>query len=141
MSKFLDLIEENTPDLNLDEKIAAKRAVQRCLMEKDIKCDVDQKSEDVMIHLPDGRIVKLEVKEFVEVEDAETMKPELSKQGDKAAEVGLALQTATDVVGKVDPKVGAFTRNGVKKLAKLTNQAYLQIANDLQKSLKAIKKG
>ena len=141
MSKFLDLIEENTPDLNLDEKIAAKRAVQRCLMEKDIKCDVDQKSEDVMIHLPDGRIVKLEVKEFVEVEDAETMNPELSKQGDKAAEVGLALQTATDVVGKVDPKVGAFTRNGVKKLAKLTNQAYLQIANDLQKSLKAIKKG
>ena len=141
MSKFLDLIEENTPDLNLDEKIAAKRAVQRCLMEKDIKCDADQKSDDVMIHLPDGRIVKLEVKEFVEVEDAETMKPELSKQGDNAAAVGLALQTATDVVGKVDPQAGTFTRNGVKKLAKMTNQAYLQIANDLQKSLKAIKKG
>lgn len=73
MSKFLDLIEENTPDLNLDEKIAAKRALQRCLMEKDIKCDVDQRSEDVMIHLPDGRIVKLEVKEFVNVEDQEMM--------------------------------------------------------------------
>ena len=140
MSKFLDLIEENTPDLNLDEKIAAKRAVQRCLMEKDIKCDADQKSDDVMIHLPDGRIVKLEVKEFVEVEDAEA-EGQLGNQADNAAAVGLALQTATDVVGKVDPQAGTFTRNGVKKLAKMTNQAYLQIANDLQKSLKAIKKG
>ena len=88
MSKFLDLIEENTPDLNLDEKIAAKRAVQRCLMEKDIKCDADQKSDDVMIHLPD-----------------------------------------------------MFARDGAKKLAKVTNQVYLQVANDLKKSLKAIKKG
>jgi|14_taG_2_1085336.scaffolds.fasta_scaffold00988_7 hypothetical protein len=141
MSKFLDLIEENTPDLNLDEKIAAKRAVQRCLMEKDIKCDADQKSDDVMIHLPDGRIVKLEVKEFVEVEDAETMKPELTQQGDKAAELALAMGAATDVVGKVDPKAGMFARDGAKKLAKVTNQVYLQVANDLKKSLKAIKKG
>ena len=94
-----------------------------------------------MIHLPDGRIVKLEVKEFVEVEDAETMKPELTKQGDKAAELALAMGAATDVVGKVDPKAGLFARSGAKKLAKLTNQVYLQVASDLKKSLKAIKRG
>ena len=82
MSKFLDLIEENTPDLNLDEKIAAKRAV-----------------------------------------------------------LALAMGAATDVVGKVDPKAGMFARDGAKKLAKVTNQVYLQVASDLKKSLKAIKRG
>ena len=69
MSKFLGLIEENTPDLNLDEKIAAKRAVQRYLMEKDIRCDADQKSDNIIIHLPDGRAVNLEVVDFVDTED------------------------------------------------------------------------
>lgn len=149
MSKFLELIAENTPDLDLDEKIAAKRAVQRCLMDKDIRCDADQTSEDIKIHLPDGRIVKLEVKEFIEVdnkqaipsEDNQMMKPELTKQGDKAAELALAMGAATDVVGKVDPKAGMFARDGAKKLAKVTNQVYLQVANDLKKSLKAIKQG
>jgi len=84
MSKFLDLIVENTPDLDLDEKIAAKRAVQRCLMEKDIRCDADQRSEDIMIHLPDGRVVKLEVKEFVEVEDQEMAATDTKKMTDMA---------------------------------------------------------
>lgn len=99
MSKFLDLIEENTPDLDLDEKIAAKRAVQRCLMEKDIRCDADQRSEDIMIHLPDGRIVKLEVKEFVNVEDQE-----LKVDDAKVAEAGKVLKAAEQITGINDPR-------------------------------------
>ena len=142
MSKFLDLIEENTPDLDLDEKIAAKRAVQRCLMEKDIRCDADQRSEDIMIHLPDGRVVKLEVKEFVEVEDAETnaVDQALDKQGNKAAALGVALKTAEDVTGAVDPKARMLGRSGVKQLAKAKNDAYLQIASGLKKAVKDIKR-
>ena len=141
MSKFLDLIEENTPDLNLDEKIAAKRAVQRCLMEKDIRCDADQRSEDIMIHLPDGRIVKLEVKEFVNVEDQEMqVDSALDKQGNKAAALGVALKTAEDVTGAVDPQARMLGRSGVKQLAKAKNDAYLQIASGLKKAVKDIKR-
>jgi hypothetical protein len=141
MSKFLDLIEENTPDLDLDEKIAAKRAVQRCLMEKDIRCDADQRSEDIMIHLPDGRVVKLEVKEFVNVEDQEMqVDGALDKQGNKAAALGIALKTAEDVTGAVDPKARMLGRSGVKQLAKAKNDAYLQIASGLKKAVKDIKR-
>lgn len=99
MSKFLDLIVENTPDLDLDEKIAAKRAVQRCLMEKDIRCDADQRSEDVMIHLPDGRIVRLEVKGFVEMEDQE-----LKVDDAKVAQASKVLKAAEQITGINDPR-------------------------------------
>jgi len=122
MSKFLDLIEENTPDLDLDEKIAAKRAVQRCLMEKDIRCDADQRSEDIMIHLPDGRIVKLEVKEFVNVEDQE-----LKVDDAKVAEAGKVLKAAEQITGINDPRrrltgIGNPKKNVEKSVGDMYNK-------------------
>lgn len=125
MSKFLDLIEENTPDLDLDEKIAAKRAVQRCLMEKGIRCDADQRSEDVMIHLPDGRIVKLEVKEFVDTEDDEM---------DDMAQAELAIGTAEKFKAAAGPK-----SKGSKKMDKSISNLVTVVSNKINKIAKNIK--
>ena len=136
MSKFLDLIVENTPDLDLDEKIAAKRAVQRCLMEKNIRCDADQRSEDIMIHLPDGRVVKLEVKEFVEVEDQENNA--LSKAGDNLAGIDLAVQAAEKIVGANDPRRGLRLQNPKKKVERAMGKVYSKVADNLNSALKSL---
>ena len=136
MSKFLDLIVENTPDLDLDEKIAAKRAVQRCLMEKNIRCDADQRSEDIMIHLPDGRVVKLEVKEFVEVEDQENNA--LSKAGDNLSGIDLAVQAAEKIVGANDPRRGLRLQNPKKKVERAMGKVYSKVADNLNSALKSL---
>src|SRR6056300_1449106 len=137
MSKFLDLIEENTPDLDLDEKIAAKRAVQRCLMEKDIRCDADQRSEDIMIHLPDGRIVKLEVKEFVNVEDQEMQVN--GGEMTKMANLGKALKAAEAVVGGNNPRKRMMALSNPKKnVEKAVGDVYNKIAKNLKSFVKDI---
>tara|TARA_R110002167_G_scaffold45676_5_gene137119 strand:+ start:1700 stop:2116 length:417 start_codon:yes stop_codon:yes gene_type:complete len=138
MSKFLDLIEENTPDLNLDEKIAAKRALQRCLMEKDIKCDVDQRSEDVMIHLPDGRIVKLEVKEFVEIEDNEAADGAAVNATDNMERIGMAVSAAEKIVGANNPRRGMQFQNPKKKIERSIGKVYSKVADQLNSVLKTI---
>ena len=122
MSKFLGLIEENTPDLNLDEKIAAKRAVQRCLMEKDIRCDADQKSDNIIIHLPDGRAVNLEVVDFVNTEDQE-----LQVDDERVAEAGKVLKAAEQITGISDPRrrltgIGNPKKNVEKSVGDLYNK-------------------
>jgi hypothetical protein len=132
MSKFLDLIEENTPDLDLDEKIAAKRAVQRCLMEKDIRCDADQRSEDIMIHLPDGRIVKLEVKEFVNVEDQE-----LKVDDAKVAEADKVLKAAEQLTGINDPRRRLTGMGNPKKnVEKAVGDLYNKVAKRVKQFAK-----
>jgi hypothetical protein len=138
MSKFLDLIEENTPDLNLDEKIAAKRAVQRCLMEKGIKCDADQRSEDVMIHLPDGRIVKLEVKEFVEIEDNEAADGASVNATDNLEAIGMAVSAAEKIVGANNPRRGMQFQNPKKKIERSIGKVYSKVADQLNNVLKTI---
>ena len=127
MSKFLDLIEENTPDLDLDEKIAAKRAVQRCLMEKDIRCDADQRSEDISIHLPDGRIVKLEVKKFVNVEDGEIAMDDLANA-----------ELALDAAAKIKAAGGDRPSRGVKKIEKSENNLQKKVATTIDKIAKEL---
>jgi len=132
MSKFLDLIEENTPDLDLDEKIAAKRAVQRCLMEKDIRCDADQRSEDIMIHLPDGRVVKLEVKEFVNVEDQE-----LKVDDAKVAEADKVLKAAEQLTGINDPRRRLTGMGNPKKnVEKAVGDLYNKVAKRVKQFAK-----
>lgn len=132
MSKFLDLIEENTPDLDLDEKIAAKRAVQRCLMEKDIRCDADQRSEDIMIHLPDGRVVKLEVKEFVNVEDQE-----LKVDDERVAEAGKVLKAAEQITGISDPRRRLTGMGNPKKnVEKAVGDMYNKVAKKVKQFAK-----
>lgn len=72
MSKFLEAVEDNIPEKDLDKITDAKRALQRFLISKDINVKVKTFRDDVMIELEDGRVVKLEVKDISDnVEDAE----------------------------------------------------------------------
>lgn len=125
MSKFLGLIEENTPDLNLDEKIAAKRAVQRCLMEKDIRCDADQKSDNIIIHLPDGRAVNLEVVDFIDTEDDEM---------DDMAAAERAMGAAEKFKAVANPE-----SRGAKKMDKSISNLVTVVSNKINKIAKSIK--
>tara|TARA_R110001592_G_scaffold120331_4_gene324407 strand:- start:6002 stop:6379 length:378 start_codon:yes stop_codon:yes gene_type:complete len=125
MNRFLELVEENTPDLNLDERIAAKRAVQRCLMDNDIRCDADQKSDNVIIHLPDGRAVNLEVIDFIDTEDNEM---------DDMAAAELAMGAAEKFKAVANPK-----SRGAKKMDKSISNLVTVVSNKINKIAKSIK--
>jgi len=125
MNRFLELVEENTPDLNLDERIAAKRAVQRCLMDKDIRCDADQKSDNVIIHLPDGRAVNLEVIDFIDTEDDEM---------DDMAAAELAMGAAEKFKAVANPE-----SRGAKKMDKSISNLVTVVSNKINKIAKSIK--
>tara|TARA_R100000951_G_C2554588_1_gene153564 strand:+ start:106 stop:495 length:390 start_codon:yes stop_codon:yes gene_type:complete len=70
MSKFLEAVENNIPEKDLDKITDAKRALQRFLLSKDINVKVKTFRDDIMIELEDGRMVKLEVQDITDnVED------------------------------------------------------------------------
>jgi len=72
MSKFLEAVEDNIPEKDLDKITDAKRALQRFLLSKDINVKVKTFRDEIMIELEDGRMVKLEVQDIADsVEDAE----------------------------------------------------------------------
>ena len=129
--KFLKLVEENTPDKELDSKIVAKRALQRCLMDKDIKCEAHQSSDDVMIHLPDGRIVKLEVKELVEVEDQEMVVDDK-----KVEQAQKALKAAEAITGTKEARAGMLGRDPKKNVERAVGKLYNKVAKQLNQFTK-----
>lgn len=72
MSRFLESIENNMPEKDLDLLIAGKRALQRFLIGKEIKNSVKVFKDEVSITLDDGSVVTLEVTDFKPaVEDGE----------------------------------------------------------------------
>ena len=107
-------------------------------MEKDIKCDVDQRSEDVMIHLPDGRIVKLEVKEFVEIEDNEAADGAAVNATDNMERIGMAVSAAEKIVGANNPRRGMQFQNPKKKIERSIGKVYSKVADQLNSVLKTI---
>lgn len=129
--KFLKLVEENTPNPELDSKIVAKRALQRCLMDKDIKCEAHQSSEDVMIHLPDGRVVKVEVKEFVEVEDQEMVVDDK-----KVEQAQKALKAAEAITGTKEARAGMLGRDPKKNVERAVGKLYNKVAKQLNQFTK-----
>lgn len=129
--KFLKLVEENTPDKELDSKIVAKRALQRCLMDKDIKCEAHQNSEDVMIHLPDGRVVKVEVKELVEVEDQEMVVDDK-----KVEQAQKALKAAEAITGTKEARAGMLGRDPKKNVERAVGKLYNKVAKQLNQFTK-----
>lgn len=129
--KFLKLVEENTPDKELDSKIVAKRALQRCLMDKDIKCEAHQSSEDVMIHLPDGRVVKVEVKELVEVEDQEMVVDDK-----KVEQAQKALKAAEAITGTKEARAGMLGRDPKKNVERAVGKLYNKVAKQLNQFTK-----
>lgn len=88
MSKFLEGIESNMPEKDIDLLTSGKRALERFLRSKDIAVQVRVFADELSITLDDGSVVKLEVKDYVKynppVEDAET---DIKKTADTAAAV------------------------------------------------------
>ena len=76
MSKFLEGIENNMPEKDIDLLTAGKRALQSFLLSKDVAVQVRTFADELSITLEDGSVVKLEVKDYIKynppVEDAET---------------------------------------------------------------------
>ena len=76
MSKFLEGIENNMPEKDIDLLTAGKRALQSFLLSKDVAVQVRTFADELSITLEDGSVVKLEVKDYVKynppAEDAET---------------------------------------------------------------------
>ncbi len=72
-------------------------------MEKGIKCDADQKSDNVIIHLPDGRAVNLEVIDFIDTEDDEM---------DDMAAAELAMGAAEKFKAVANPESRGDKKNG-----------------------------
>ena len=88
MSKFLEGIENNMPEKDIDLLTAGKRALQSFLLSKDVAVQVRTFADELSITLEDGSVVKLEVKDYVKykppVEDAET---DIKKTAETAAAV------------------------------------------------------
>lgn len=76
MSKFLEGVENNMPEKDIDTLTAAKREIQRMLMRKGINVKARVFADEMYLTLDDGRVVTLEIKnvrmpQASETEDAE----------------------------------------------------------------------
>ena len=74
MKKFLELVEENNPEKDIDALTDAKRSLQRLLMKSKIEAHGKAFEDILRVRLDDGRVVELEVKDVQHpVEDDEGM--------------------------------------------------------------------
>ena len=111
MSKFLNLVEENTPEHDLDNLTAGKRALQRCLLQHDISAHATQHDNNIVITLNNGSVVTLEVKKYNNVtdedEDAVLNAGEMLASSDPAKRkpVSRELDKYKMGVRRIEPKV------------------------------------
>ncbi len=141
MSKFLEAVENNIPEKDLDKITDAKRALQRFLLSKDINVKVKTFRDDVMIELEDGRIVKLEVRDITDnVEDQEVVSG--SQTYDVDAEVAnlaaKAKSGAAGLAGKVFRTGAQKAKSALKareKVAKKAIDVYVKDTKNLEKTI------
>jgi len=141
MSKFLEAIENNIPEKDLDKITVAKRALQRFLLSKDINVKVKTFRDDVMIELEDGRMVKLEVQDITDnIEDQEVV----SGAGtyDVDAEVtklaAKAKSGPAGLVGQVFKTGAQKAKKALKrreKVAKAAIEVYNQDTDELEQKI------
>lgn len=62
MSKFLQIIEEAIPKVDIDAITEAKRSLQRMLMKLNVSVQAKVFQDILLVTLPDMRVVELEVK-------------------------------------------------------------------------------
>ena len=75
MNKFLELVEENNPEKDIDALTDAKRSLQRLLMKSKIETHGRAFEDILSVRLDDGRVVELEVKDVQHpIEDDESLK-------------------------------------------------------------------
>jgi hypothetical protein len=125
MSKFLEGVEEHTPDKDIDTVTKAKRNVQRIFMKAGYTADAKVFRDDITLTLEDGTKVVLEIKSAVkpEVEDGEMEQEKLD-----TLTKTLAL---SDAVTSKDTKVGFLQKDGKKSVAKAKNKIYNKMAKQL----------
>ena len=125
MSKFLEGVEEHTPDKDIDAVTKAKRNVQRIFMKAGYTADAKVFRDDITLTLEDGTKVVLEIKSAVNpaVEDGEMEQEKLD-----TLTKTLAL---SDAVTSKDTKVGFLQKDGKKSVAKAKNKIYNKMAKQL----------
>ena len=126
MSKFLEGVEEHTPDKDIDAVTKAKRNVQRIFMKAGYTADAKVFRDDITLTLEDGTKVVLEIKSAVKpaVEDAET------------DSITRAAKTAAAVLAIPDQGLGKQLMN---QAARKVQSAKRSLANKLKKAVDAIK--
>jgi predicted GNAT family N-acyltransferase len=125
MSKFLEGVEEHTPDKDIDAVTKAKRNVQRIFMKAGYTADAKVFRDDITLTLEDGTKVVLEIKSAVKpaVEDAET------------DSITRAAKTAAAVLAIPDQGLGKQLMNPA---ARKVQSAKRSLASKLKKAVDAI---
>ena len=142
MKKFLELVEENNPEKDIDALTDAKRSLQRLLMKSKIEAHGKAFEDILRVRLDDGRVVELEVKDVQHpVEDQEVMTGPDAYDVD-AAVTGLAAKASSGLKGIAAKTLGTKAqeaKSAVKKRGKLAKKA-VNVYNKKTKMLgKALK--
>tara|TARA_R110000772_G_scaffold76510_4_gene165209 strand:- start:1648 stop:2031 length:384 start_codon:yes stop_codon:yes gene_type:complete len=125
MSKFLEGVEEHTPDKDIDAVTKAKRIVQRIFMAAGYTADAKVFVDDITLTLKDGTKVVLEIKSAVSpaVEDGESM------------DIQKAAKTAAAVLAIPDQGIGKQLMNPA---ARKVQGAKRILADKLKKAVDTI---
>ena len=120
MSKFLEAVQEHTPEKDLDLFSLAKKQVRDILEIAGYTATAKVFRDEISLTLKDGTKVVLEVKSVVAptVEDNEDLESLTS-----------TLATADAIQGH--DKVGMLARDGKKQVAKAKNKLYNKMAKKL----------
>jgi hypothetical protein len=111
MNKFLELVEENNPEKDIDALTDAKRSLQRLLLKSKIEAHGKAFEDILRVRLDDGRVVELEVKDVQHpVEDQEDdVNVDAAIQAAAAADPdGPAGQAVEDRNKKVESKLKEY---------------------------------
>ena len=125
MSKFLEGVEEHTPDKDIDAVTKAKRIVQRIFMAAGYTADAKVFVDDITLTLKDGTKVVLEIKSAVSpaVEDGEDM------------DIQKAAKTAAAVLAIPDQGIGKQLLNPAARKVQMAKRI---LADKLKKAVDTI---
>ena len=124
MNKFLELVEENSPEQDIDALTDAKRSLQRLLMNRKIEAHGKAFEDILSVRLDDGRVVELEVKNVQHPVEDQEMKIDQGKDEfsvDDAVE-GLGAKAKSGLAGFGAKILGTAAQNAkaaVKEREKL----------------------
>ena len=132
MNKFLELVEENSPEQDIDALTDAKRSLQRLLLKSKIEA-YGKAFEDILsVRLDDGRVVELEVK------DVQPPAEDNQSGAGGGTSVGSEVGAIAAIAGLPDQGAlkGALTKTGrrLKRAKQTMASAAEKIAKKLDKA-------
>ena len=99
MKKFLELVEENNPEKDIDALTDAKRSLEGLLLQNKIPTKAKIWHDILTVTLPDKRVVTLEVKDV--------QPPVEDQEGDISADEAIMAAAAIDPEGPAGKAVAA----------------------------------